>query len=101
VSATGDARPMDTTDIGESAAEVCFSLSVSLSLCLSLCLSPPAHPSLSHLLCLVQELSRLQGLLAAETEKFAAWKDENIRRRHNYVPFIMVNTCVFLVRRVP
>ncbi len=27
--------------------------------------------------------------LAAEDEKFKSWKDENIRRRHNYVPFIM------------
>lgn len=28
-------------------------------------------------------------LLAAEDDKFRSWKEENIRRRFNYVPFIM------------
>ncbi len=35
------------------------------------------------------ELEDLRAKLAAEQEKFASWKEENIRRRHNYVPFIM------------
>ena len=35
------------------------------------------------------ELDELQNKLAFENEKFKSWKDENIRRRHNYVPFIM------------
>ncbi len=35
------------------------------------------------------ELEQLRAKLAAEQEKFASWKEENIRRRHNYVPFIM------------
>jgi ubiquitin carboxyl-terminal hydrolase L5 len=35
------------------------------------------------------ELEQLRGKLAAEDEKFKGWKEENIRRKHNYVPFIM------------
>lgn len=36
-----------------------------------------------------EELERLRSQLAAEDDKFQRWKAENIRRRHNYVPFIM------------
>ncbi len=36
-----------------------------------------------------QELERLRSQLASEDEKFRSWKEENIRRRFNYVPFIM------------
>jgi len=35
------------------------------------------------------ELQELQAKLAAEDDKFQSWRDENTRRRHNYVPFIM------------
>jgi hypothetical protein len=29
-----------------------------------------------------------QARLAAAAEQHAAWRDENVRRRHNYIPFI-------------
>ena len=31
----------------------------------------------------------LEQQLAAEQAKHARWKTENIRRRHNYVPFVL------------
>jgi ubiquitin carboxyl-terminal hydrolase L5 len=30
----------------------------------------------------------LQEALAAERAKHRAWRDENVRRKHNYVPFL-------------
>ena len=34
-------------------------------------------------------LARVQSELAQEEQKRAQWKLENVRRRHNYVPFII------------
>jgi len=35
------------------------------------------------------QIERLYELVEAEKQKFENWKTENIRRRHNYVPFIV------------
>jgi ubiquitin carboxyl-terminal hydrolase L5 len=35
------------------------------------------------------EISRIQQLIADEEQKRIRYKVENIRRRHNYLPFIM------------
>lgn len=34
------------------------------------------------------EIDRLEGLIADEDAKLANWTKQNVRRRHNYVPFI-------------
>nr|BCL66154.1 ubiquitin carboxyl-terminal hydrolase [Volvox reticuliferus]BCL66222.1 ubiquitin carboxyl-terminal hydrolase [Volvox reticuliferus] len=34
------------------------------------------------------EVSSLQDALAVEQAKHRAWRDENVRRKHNYVPFL-------------
>lgn len=36
-----------------------------------------------------EEVARLKDLLQQEDERWAMWRVENIRRRHNYVPFII------------
>lgn len=38
--------------------------------------------------CLFVGVCRLQDELAAEQRKRANWHDENIRRKHNYIPFL-------------
>lgn len=36
-----------------------------------------------------EEIAKLQAIIASEEEKDKAYKTENKRRRHNYVPFIV------------
>lgn len=36
-----------------------------------------------------EEIYRLQMLIAQEDEKAEQFKKENVRRRHNYIPFIV------------
>merc|ERR1740129_1253540 len=36
-----------------------------------------------------ERLNELQGLIANEDDKFAKWKKQNTRLRHNYIPFLL------------
>jgi len=36
-----------------------------------------------------ERLNELQGSIANEDDKFANWKKQNTRRRHNYIPLLL------------
>lgn len=50
---------------------------------------PDDEGALQHVLAEAEgEIVRLQDELAAEKQKRANWHDENVRRKHNYIPFL-------------